>query len=149
MDNDEPPRRLHLLGVEYAQADMDKQRPFSRAYRSFYSAGREEGGIVVHLGSGATATAEEALKGGGGSAGGGAGDVEERTGGAPDDVFEGTTTTCCTIMLCAFCVCCVGECPLVDRLTETKRGRLVGAADRRVRAVQKDAVGWRGSSSYA
>lgn len=78
---------------------MDKQRPFSRAYRSFYSAGKEEGGIVVHLGSGATAAAaaasatgssEEALKAGAGAAGGGPGDVEERSGGAPDDIFEGT-----------------------------------------------------------
>eukprot|EP00903_Cladosiphon_okamuranus_P019603 g18028.t2 len=73
------------------QADMDKQRPFSRAYRSFYSAGKEEGGIVVHLGSGAAASAnvaKEALQGGGGEgAGGGARDAEEG-GGAPDDVFE-------------------------------------------------------------
>lgn len=31
---------------------MDRQRPFSRAYRSFYP-GKEDEGIVIHLGSGA------------------------------------------------------------------------------------------------
>lgn len=71
---------------------MDKQRPFSRAYRSFYSTGKEEGGIVVHLGSGAAAPAndaKEALQGGGGEgAGGGARDAEESRG-TPDDIFEG------------------------------------------------------------
>lgn len=71
---------------------MDKQRPFSRAYRSFYSAGKEEGGIVVHLGSGAAAAAngaKEALEGKEGAAGGG-GDAEERGRGTPDEIFEGT-----------------------------------------------------------
>ncbi|CAM9566931.1 unnamed protein product [Pylaiella littoralis] len=78
------------------QADMDKQRPFSRAYRSFYSAGREEGGIVVHLGSGAAAAAtngaEEALqRGAAGGVGGGGGvplDVDEGGGGPADGIFE-------------------------------------------------------------
>eukprot|EP00752_Nemacystus_decipiens_P017548 g15727.t1 len=74
------------------QADMDKQRPFSRAYRSFYSAGKEAGGIVVHLGSGAAASAhgaKEALQGEGREgAGGGAGDAEEGGRGTPDDIFE-------------------------------------------------------------
>lgn len=34
---------------------MDKQRPLSRAYRSFYSTGKGEGDVVVHLGSAASA----------------------------------------------------------------------------------------------
>lgn len=45
------------------QVDADKQRPLSRAYRSFYSAGKEDGGVVVHLGSGATAPAAAAAAG--------------------------------------------------------------------------------------
>ncbi|CAM9113995.1 unnamed protein product [Laminaria digitata] len=49
------------------QADADKQRPLSRAYRSFYSAGKEEGGIVVHLGSGAAAPAAAAAAAAAGS----------------------------------------------------------------------------------
>lgn len=92
-----------------SQADMDKQRPFSRAYRSFYSAGKEDGGIVVHLGSGAAASAngaKEALQGGRGEegAGGGAGDAEEGSRGTPDDVFEGTLRRVprlsCTLGVC-------------------------------------------------
>ncbi|CAM9586458.1 unnamed protein product [Scytosiphon promiscuus] len=81
------------------QAEMDRQRPFSRAYRSFYSAGKEEGGIVVHLGSGAAAAAtdgggdgaaqENGVRGGAaGGKGGGPGDVEGGRGGAADDIFE-------------------------------------------------------------
>ncbi|CAM9646000.1 unnamed protein product [Ectocarpus sp. 13 AM-2016] len=73
------------------QVDMDKQRPFSRAYRSFYSAGKEEGGIVVHLGSGAAEGVSQG-KGvgetGAGAGGGGPGDVEGGRGGAADDIFE-------------------------------------------------------------
>lgn len=92
------PRAFFLcLFSRHSQADMDKQRPFSRAYRSFYSAGREEGGIVVHLGSGAAAAAtngaEEALqRGAAGGVGGGGGvplDVDEGGGGPADGIFEG------------------------------------------------------------
>ncbi|CAM9603359.1 unnamed protein product [Ectocarpus sp. 6 AP-2014] len=74
------------------QADMDKQRPFSRAYRSFYSAGKEEGGIVVHLGSGAAEGAAQGKgvgeTGAGAGGGGGPGDAEGGKGGAADDIFE-------------------------------------------------------------
>lgn len=83
---------------------MDKQRPFSRAYRSFYSAGREEGGIVVHLGSGATAAAtngaEEALQRGTvggmgrGEGGGVQVDVDDGGGGPANDIFEGVVCGC-------------------------------------------------------
>lgn len=73
---------------------MDKQRPLSRAYRSFYAAPKEEGEVVVHLGSGAatapsTTGGEEALQGKGGVAGTGGGDENGR-GGIADDIFEGS-----------------------------------------------------------
>lgn len=68
---------------------MDKQRPLSRAYRSFY-ASKEESGIVVHLGSAANDTngkegdAAEQGTGGGDSVRG----AEDEKGG-PGDIFEG------------------------------------------------------------
>lgn len=83
---------------------MDKQRPLSRAYCSFYSVGKEDGGITVHLGSGAAAAtaaggsgtslaaqgADEALHGNlvAGAGGRFGGNGEEGSGGA-EDMFEG------------------------------------------------------------
>lgn len=83
---------------------MHKQRPLSRAYRSFYSAGKEDGGVVVHLGSGAAAAnaggaavpsaadgANEAVQGN--LLAGAGGQKDERDGeegvGGADDIFEG------------------------------------------------------------
>lgn len=78
---------------------MDKQRPFSRAYRSFYL-GKEDGGIVVHLGSGAVAAAEDSAEvkdsaesGDGGGAGDTGGVSDEGRRGA-EELFEGSYCVC-------------------------------------------------------
>lgn len=108
-----PPLNLMRSSAACQQADMDKQRPFSRAYRSFYSAGKEDGGIVVHLGSGAAAAARDgegdeapqgdgARGGGVGGKGGGPGDADGGRGGA-DDIFEGGGGVCTrvSVVLCS------------------------------------------------
>lgn len=70
---------------------MSKQRPLSRAYRSFYSTGKEDGGIVVHMGSGASTTkaSSDDASSGGPSRGGVDGGVGDEGNGRADDIFEG------------------------------------------------------------
>lgn len=76
------------------QADMDRQRPFSRAYRSFYPT-RDDGGIVVHLGSGAVAAAGDSVEakdsaelGGEGGGGGDPGGVSDEGRRGAEELFE-------------------------------------------------------------
>lgn len=69
---------------------MDKQRPLSRAYRSFYPR-KEDSGIVVHLGSGATVAGGSSEANGVGALGDGArlrDDNEGAREGAAE-IFEG------------------------------------------------------------
>lgn len=67
---------------------MDKQRPLSRAYRSFYSTGKGEGDIVVHLGSAASAKGKAGAVQGDGSRGA---DGDEASG-TMGEIFDGGCT---------------------------------------------------------
>lgn len=89
-----------LITFFLGQADMDRQRPFSRAYRSFYPT-RDDGGIVVHLGSGAVAAAGDSVEakdsaelGGEGGGGGDPGGVSDEGRRGAEELFEGSCSVC-------------------------------------------------------
>lgn len=85
------PARIHVDRIENefcCQADMDKQRPLSRAYRSFYSTSKGEGDIVVHLGSAASAKGKAGVVKGDESRGA---DGDEASG-TMGEIFDGECT---------------------------------------------------------
>ena len=85
-----PSLKTITIDFSFSQAGMDKQRPLSRAYRSFYSKGKGDGEIVVHLGSGASAKGKAEALQGGESRGGATGGIDgDEMSGTADEIFDG------------------------------------------------------------